>query len=170
MKSSGLGSLMSFPFDERISTFHIMGIGLSWPARWTLRSALTSSNMRCLTTPLVKSSWPLFAHRLVVEAAKFFGVKESLTRRSLFLAQLAESEWTLLSSQRSKDRIQLFHRFWALKESYIKATGIGLVEDLKCLEFVPDLATLCAEHVSVPCNLKPLVSKIIDLILCCGYR
>jgi len=84
MKSSGLGSLMSFPFDERISTFHIMGIGLSWPARWTLRSALTSSNMRCLTTPLVKSSWPLFAHRLVVEAAKFFGVKRITDQKISF--------------------------------------------------------------------------------------
>lgn len=34
-----------------------------------------------------------------------------------------------------REKLELFYRFWALKECHIKATGEGLVEDLRSIEF-----------------------------------
>ncbi|XP_003385372.1 PREDICTED: L-aminoadipate-semialdehyde dehydrogenase-phosphopantetheinyl transferase-like [Amphimedon queenslandica] len=53
--------------------------------------------------------------------------------------QFTEREWHQIRSPSSEeDKLKLFYRFWCLKESYIKATGIGLSHGLQRLEFTLD--------------------------------
>ena len=65
----------------------------------------------------------------------------------------SEAEWSLIYSSGSTELSQLktFYRLWSLKESYIKAIGVGLGIDLKTIEFqfagekrgeTPKMATL----------------------------
>lgn len=53
--------------------------------------------------------------------------------------QFTQSEWQVI--QRPKDewqKMHAFYRFWCLKESYVKAIGVGLGMDLQRLEFHPE--------------------------------
>jgi len=54
----------------------------------------------------------------------------------LMSRQFSSFEWkTIKSGQSEADQMLLFNRHWALKESYVKATGTGIVVDLQSLEF-----------------------------------
>jgi 4'-phosphopantetheinyl transferase len=44
------------------------------------------------------------------------------------------------SEQLEHEQLHHFHRFWSLKESYIKAVGVGLQHDLQRLDFTTDAA------------------------------
>jgi len=76
---------------------------------------------------------------------------EPLRGRSVFFesmrGQFTPEEWRVIG-----DDIRVFYRFWALKESYIKAVGIGLGFNLQRASFSlpggqPGRATLCLDGV-----------------------
>ena len=50
--------------------------------------------------------------------------------------QFTESEWQVIRRPTDEwDKMHVFYRFWCLKESYVKAIGVGLGLDLQRLEF-----------------------------------
>lgn len=49
---------------------------------------------------------------------------------------LNDEELSLLSSAQGQEKIDLFYKFWTLKEAYIKATGLGLKISLPSLRFI----------------------------------
>jgi 4'-phosphopantetheinyl transferase len=56
-----------------------------------------------------------------------------LMRRSF-----SDTEWSIIYSSSTNDeliQLKTFYHFWSLKESYIKAIGVGLGIDLKTIEF-----------------------------------
>ncbi|KAI9288539.1 4'-phosphopantetheinyl transferase superfamily [Umbelopsis sp. AD052] len=54
-----------------------------------------------------------------------------------FADQLAEDELVKLHSTKNESqKLQLFYEIWCLKESYIKALGVGLHKDLKFVNFL----------------------------------
>eukprot|EP00041_Stephanoeca_diplocostata_P013719 m.242619 g.242619 ORF g.242619 m.242619 type:complete len:387 (-) comp19442_c2_seq25:1752-2912(-) len=54
----------------------------------------------------------------------------------LMRPQFTPIEWDdILAPACDMDRLHLFYRYWSLKESYIKAVGVGLGLDLQRLEF-----------------------------------
>lgn len=78
-----------------------------------------------------------------------------LMRRSF-----SESEWSLIYSSGTTEQSQLktFYQLWSLKESYIKAIGVGLGVDLKTIEFqfggeerteLPNMATLIKDGIEM---------------------
>jgi len=51
--------------------------------------------------------------------------------------QFSEKEWkTILSGADEKEQLHLFYRHWCLKESYVKALGVGITFSLQRLSFV----------------------------------
>ncbi|CAG8504223.1 2538_t:CDS:2 [Diversispora eburnea] len=54
-----------------------------------------------------------------------------------FKDQFSGYEWNTITSSYTNelDQLHLFYRYWCLKESYVKAIGIGLALDLKSIEF-----------------------------------
>lgn len=54
----------------------------------------------------------------------------------LMSRQFSPFEWrTIRSGLTELEQMAMFNRHWALKESYVKATGTGIVVDLQSLEF-----------------------------------
>lgn len=50
--------------------------------------------------------------------------------------QFTAHEWQTIKSQESEwKQLEMFYRHWCLKESYVKATGIGIGHDLQAVEF-----------------------------------
>ncbi|CAG8607463.1 3652_t:CDS:2, partial [Scutellospora calospora] len=51
--------------------------------------------------------------------------------------QFSEYEWSVITTPLLKeiDQLHQFYRYWCLKESYVKAVGIGLALDLRTIEF-----------------------------------
>ena len=57
----------------------------------------------------------------------------------MFQAQLTEYEYAdIFSFTDEEDSLIRFYTYWALKESYIKAIGIGLAFELQNIEFYID--------------------------------
>lgn len=60
----------------------------------------------------------------------------------LMTQQFTEKEWLQIldddAAPSEMDKLHLFYRFWSLKESYIKAIGVGLQHDLQRLNFTLD--------------------------------
>ncbi|RHZ62388.1 hypothetical protein Glove_340g77 [Diversispora epigaea] len=54
-----------------------------------------------------------------------------------FKDQFSGYEWNTITSSYSNelDQLHLFYRYWCLKESYVKAIGVGLALNLKSIEF-----------------------------------
>ncbi|XP_022098934.1 L-aminoadipate-semialdehyde dehydrogenase-phosphopantetheinyl transferase-like [Acanthaster planci] len=56
----------------------------------------------------------------------------------LMKRQLTYHEWEVIQAEDTEwKQLEMFYRFWCLKESYIKAIGIGLGLDLQTIEFHP---------------------------------
>jgi len=54
----------------------------------------------------------------------------------LMKRQFSHSEWTTMERASSdREKLTLFYRYWCLKESYIKATGEGIHNDLASIDF-----------------------------------
>ncbi|RIB15987.1 putative 4'-phosphopantetheinyl transferase SFP [Gigaspora rosea] len=50
--------------------------------------------------------------------------------------QFSNFEWNIITTPLQEiDQLHQFYRYWCLKESYVKAVGIGLALDLKTIEF-----------------------------------
>ncbi|RKP38863.1 4'-phosphopantetheinyl transferase superfamily [Dimargaris cristalligena] len=84
---------------------------------------------------------------------------------SYMTEQFTPFEWACI--QRSPDpRIQLaqFHRFWCLKESFVKAKGVGLNLDLQRIEFhrVAPLIVTDDDHTVVINNTETNISVTLD--------
>lgn len=47
------------------------------------------------------------------------------------------NEWRYINKGTDTEKTNSFYRFWCLKESYVKATGMGLTIDLKKICFIP---------------------------------
>lgn len=76
--------------------------------------------------------------------------------------QYTELEWaTICSLQNEWDQLAAFYRLWCLKESYIKALGIGIGFELKRMEFqintlgVPISESICDTKLFLDRCLKP---------------
>ena len=98
--------------------------------------------MRSHGIPPKTSFWPLFDRRSNhFPCHSKYKLKNPCPHSSLYLfwhlggGQFADSEWLLLCQKSGEQQAQLFHQFWALKECHIKATGVGLAEDLGSIEF-----------------------------------
>ncbi|RZF44103.1 hypothetical protein LSTR_LSTR015888 [Laodelphax striatellus] len=53
--------------------------------------------------------------------------------------QLAVNEWSVIKSQPTeRKQWELFYRFWCLKESYVKAIGVGITVSLRDIVFKLD--------------------------------
>ncbi|KAJ3146429.1 hypothetical protein HDU86_008534 [Geranomyces michiganensis] len=54
-----------------------------------------------------------------------------------FQTYFTQTEWTYVNNETStqKDRMHRFHHLWCLKESYVKALGVGLGMDLNRISF-----------------------------------
>ena len=64
-----------------------------------------------------------------------------------FTRQFASGEWeTIMAQSTGPRRLEQFYRLWALKESFIKATGIGLLGDLRLLDFRQDATEFNEAH------------------------
>eukprot|EP01036_Dinobryon_divergens_P034702 gene34702-44881_t len=76
---------------------------------------------------------------------------------NIFRDNLTESEMTrILSEEDDSSRYLFFFIFWSLKESYIKAIGLGLGFNLKKVEF-----TLHLSSSSKPTSVKGCATAII---------
>lgn len=63
--------------------------------------------------------------------------KEFMKIQSIIYSQFGDNEKNWLMSQKDlKDKLLAFYRIWCLKESFIKAIGLGLYFDLKKIDFV----------------------------------
>ncbi|XP_020615711.1 L-aminoadipate-semialdehyde dehydrogenase-phosphopantetheinyl transferase-like isoform X1 [Orbicella faveolata] len=50
--------------------------------------------------------------------------------------QFTSYEWQTIKSQTTEwKQLEMFYRHWCLKESYVKATGVGIGHDLQAVEF-----------------------------------
>ncbi|CAG8725110.1 11275_t:CDS:2, partial [Racocetra fulgida] len=50
--------------------------------------------------------------------------------------QFSDYEWSVITKPLQEiDQLHQFYRYWCLKESYVKAIGIGLALDLRTIEF-----------------------------------
>ncbi|CAG8444391.1 2282_t:CDS:2 [Cetraspora pellucida] len=50
--------------------------------------------------------------------------------------QFSDYEWTVITKPLQEiDQLHQFYKYWCLKESYVKAVGIGLALDLRTIEF-----------------------------------
>ncbi|XP_071786813.1 L-aminoadipate-semialdehyde dehydrogenase-phosphopantetheinyl transferase-like [Asterias amurensis] len=57
--------------------------------------------------------------------------------------QFTPHEWTVVKAEGTEwKQLEMFYRFWCLKESYIKAIGIGLGFNLQRIEFHPKTLAL----------------------------
>lgn len=62
----------------------------------------------------------------------------------------SDSEWSsIMASKSTQDQCYAFYRHWSLKESYVKAIGIGLCTDLQRISFNVKTASL---HPDRPCT------------------
>ena len=51
--------------------------------------------------------------------------------------QFTPDEWTKIRKpSEEQQQLQQFYQYWSLKESYVKAVGVGLGLDLRRLSFV----------------------------------
>lgn len=72
-----------------------------------------------------------------VMTVKYEGGKSLDDFFRLMSRHFTNNEWDIIknTSSSSEIKMQLFNRYWALKESYVKAVGTGITVDLKKLEF-----------------------------------
>lgn len=71
-----------------------------------------------------------------IMTAEYGGGKQLSEFFRLMSRQFSPYEWgTIRSGATEREQMTLFNRHWALKESYVKATGTGIVVDLQNLEF-----------------------------------
>ena len=55
----------------------------------------------------------------------------------LMRSNFSYMEWqTITNSNNEKDQVNMFYRYWCLKESYVKAIGVGITIDLKDIVFI----------------------------------
>ncbi|KAJ7370246.1 hypothetical protein OS493_033592 [Desmophyllum pertusum] len=67
--------------------------------------------------------------------------------------QFTAYEWQTIKSQPSEwKQLEMFYRHWCLKESYVKATGIGIGHDLQTVEFQINTNELSPQ--TVTCDTK----------------
>ncbi|CAG8532335.1 18094_t:CDS:2 [Gigaspora margarita] len=71
--------------------------------------------------------------------------------------QFSNFEWNIITKPLQEiDQLHQFYRYWCLKESYVKAVGIGLALDLKTIEFhLPEND----ERMNISENVKTLKTK-----------
>jgi len=63
--------------------------------------------------------------------------------------QFTSSEWAIIKEPAHlNDRLARFYRFWCLKESYVKALGVGVGFDLQRISFTPHTLQLRQGHVA----------------------
>lgn len=72
-----------------------------------------------------------------IMATKYGGGKDLNDFFRLMYRHFSPVEWDIIKNTDSSNDVKmlLFNRFWALKESYVKATGTGIVVDLRLIEF-----------------------------------
>ncbi|KAL9972037.1 hypothetical protein ACROYT_G018276 [Oculina patagonica] len=67
--------------------------------------------------------------------------------------QFTAYEWQTIKSQTTEwKQLEMFHRHWCLKESYVKATGTGIGHDLQAVEFQINTNELSPQ--AVTCDTK----------------
>ncbi|XP_033111871.1 L-aminoadipate-semialdehyde dehydrogenase-phosphopantetheinyl transferase-like [Anneissia japonica] len=68
--------------------------------------------------------------------------------------QFTPAEWkTIKGAGTGKQQMEMFYRHWCLKESYIKAIGIGLGFDLQRISFKPETLTLSPGTITIDTQL-----------------
>lgn len=72
-----------------------------------------------------------------IMATRYKGGKNLNDFFRLMYRHFSDSEWNTIKNTSTDEEVKmfLFNRFWALKESYVKAIGIGIVVDLRKIEF-----------------------------------
>ncbi|KXJ19447.1 L-aminoadipate-semialdehyde dehydrogenase-phosphopantetheinyl transferase [Exaiptasia diaphana] len=54
----------------------------------------------------------------------------------LMRKQFTPAEWLTVKSEKTEwEQLEMFYRHWCLKESYVKAVGVGIGHDLQAIEF-----------------------------------
>jgi 4'-phosphopantetheinyl transferase len=74
-------------------------------------------------------------NRVGVDAERIDGIAERIEIAAQFFS---DSEVATLRALTSREQPQLFFEYWTLKESYLKALGLGLAVELNCFSFVFD--------------------------------
>lgn len=68
--------------------------------------------------------------------------------------QFSENEWiTIKNCGNEKDQIAMFCRHWCLKESYVKAVGVGITVNLQDISFKINTPALSKERVTADSEL-----------------
>lgn len=74
-----------------------------------------------------------------VMALEYTGCKSVSEFFRIMNRNFSSAEWKEIkgfaSEKSEKEQISMFCRHWALKESYVKALGMGIVVDLRCIDF-----------------------------------
>ncbi|EDO47052.1 predicted protein [Nematostella vectensis] len=72
----------------------------------------------------------------------------------LMRKQFTPREWRTVNSQPTEwTQLQMFYRHWCLKESYVKAIGVGIGHDLQAVEFNLPTRLLSTEEITCDSQL-----------------
>ncbi|XP_032219986.2 L-aminoadipate-semialdehyde dehydrogenase-phosphopantetheinyl transferase isoform X2 [Nematostella vectensis] len=72
----------------------------------------------------------------------------------LMRKQFTPREWRTVNSQPTEwTQLQMFYRHWCLKESYVKAVGVGIGHDLQAVEFNLPTRLLSTEEITCDSQL-----------------